>query len=474
MSWLIKDSRLARHVLFFGLPLVLGLACHALFNLVDTLLVGQLGGAEGAGAISVTGLCDPITTLQTILFNGPIAGAGVILARTAGRKDDDALRQIALRAAGFVVALSLAMAIPGYLLAEQIATAMGAKQGWQLEQSAEYLRIMIGGGITAGMFLYLTTLERSLGRTGLFLAFFMLSNFLNALFGLFLIYGQGPYPGFVPVFVQNICQGLDLPRMGVIGSAWSTVGARGIAGVALLAYGLWRGHLRGKLRWLWPQGQTVIELMRIGVWNNGQIAARGIAGGVMIRSMQEAGGGDHNVLGGIFVGLKIELMLILLSFGWGAAAQTLVATSLGAGKPERADHEERMAVIFATLLGIGITIPLYVFADRIAAVFNPEPALVQWSETYVRLMAIAFVFVPVNIVISQAMVSRERLKTPVMIDSIVLLGIMAPVVIIATLSGASVKALIYVNVGVNIGLTVIYVAVRLWLQRVKRPRTQSS
>ena len=465
MSLLIKDSRLARHVLFFGLPLVLGLACHALFNLVDTLLVGQLGGAEGAGAISVTGLCDPITTFQTILFNGPIAGAGVLLARCVGQKDDAALRQVALRATGFVIALSLAMAIPGFLLAEQIATAMGAKAGWQLEQSTEYLRIMLGGGITAGMFLYLTTVERSIGRTGLFLAFFMLSNLLNAGLGVMLIYGQGPYPSFVPGFVQTICHGLELPRMGVIGTAWSTVIARGVAGGLLLGYALWRGHMRGKLSWLWPKGKTVVDLLRIGAWNNGQIAARGLAGGVMIRSMQEAGGGDHNVLGGIFVGLKIELMLILLSFGWGAAAQTLVATSLAAGKPERAAHEERLSIVFAVISGLALTVPMYVFAEDIAAVFNPEPLLVHWAGTYVKLMAVAFLFVPVNIVISQAMVSRERLKTPVLIDSVVLLGIMTPILIIATLSGASVTLLIYVNVAVNIALSVIYVVVRTWFMR---------
>lgn len=456
MTLLIKDSRLLRHVLFFGLPLVLGLAAHALFSLVDTLLVGQLGDVEGARAISVTGLCDPITTFQTILFNGPIAGAGVLLARRVGAEDDEGLRLVALRATGVVIALSLLIAVPGLIWAEEIATAMGAQAGWQLEQCAEYLRIMLGGGITAGMFLYLTTLERSLGRTSLFLGFFMLSNLLNAGLGLLLIYGDGPYPGFMPGFLRE----LGIPRMGVIGSAWSTVGARAIAGVMLLGFGLWRGHMRGKLTWLWPQGKTALELMRIGLWNNGQIAARGLAGGVMIRSMQEAGGRDPSVLGGIFVGLKIELLLILLSFGWGAAAQTLVATSLGAGKPERAAHEERLAVVFAVLTGIALTVPLFVFAGEVAAVFNPEPALVGWAETYVMLMAVAFLFVPVNIVISQALVSRERLKTPVLIDSIVLLGIMTPAMIIATLAGAPVKALILLNAGVNIALTLIYVAVR--------------
>src|SRR5688572_14930331 len=189
MAWWIKDSRLARQVLFFGLPLVAGLAAHAMFNLVDTLLVGQLGDVEGAQAISVTGLCDPITTFQTILFNGPIAGAGVLLARSAGARDMEGLRQIALRSAGFVIALSLVMAVPGVLFAEEIATAMGAKAGWQLEQCEEYLKIMIGAGITAGMFLYLTTVERALGRTLVFLTYFMLSNVLNAVLCLFLIYG---------------------------------------------------------------------------------------------------------------------------------------------------------------------------------------------------------------------------------------------------------------------------------------------
>lgn len=465
MALFIKDSRLARHVLFFGLPLVLGLACHALFNLVDTLLVGQLGEAAGAQAISVTGLCDPITTFQTILFNGPIAGAGVLLARMQGQNDTEGVRRIALRATGFVVALSLAIGVPGFIWAEGIATAMGAQAGWQLEQCTEYLRIMLGGGVTAGMFLYLTTVERSLGRTGVFLTFFMLSNFLNAGLGLFLIYGEGPYPGFVPGFVQSICQWLQLPRMGVIGSAWSTVTARGVAGVMVLGYGLWKGHLRGRLSWLWPKGKSVLQLVRIGLWNNGQIAARGIAGGIMIRALQHASGGNPNVVGGIFIGLKIELLLILLSFGWGAAAQTLVATSLGAGKPDRANHEERLAVVFAALTGIALTLPLLFFAGRIAAVFNPEPELIGWAESYVQLMAIAFVFTPMNIVLSQTMVSRNQLKTPVLIDSIVLLGIMSPIMIIAALAGASVTSLVIVNAVVVTLLTLIYVGVRLKFTR---------
>lgn len=460
------NSRLARHVLFFGLPLVVGLACHAAFNLVDTFLVGQMGLTEGAQAISVTGLCDPITTFQTILFNGPIAGAGVLLARKVGANDTEGLRKVALQAAGFVIAMSIAMAIPGYLFAEQIALGMGAARGWQLEQSREYLEVMLAGGITAGMFLYLTTVERSIGNTGTFLLFFMLSNVLNALLGLLLIYGPGPYPGWYPAFLQEIVRELGIPRMGVVGSAWATVGARALATLGVLAIGLKRGVLRGSIAWLIPKGVNVIALIKIGLWNNGQIAARGIGGGILIRTLQEAGGQRPEVLGGVFVGLKMELLLVLLAFGWGAAAQTLVATSLGSGKPERARMEERLTMLYATLMGAALTVPAFVFADDFARLFNDDPQLIEWSATYLKLMAPAFVFVPLNIVISQAMVARNQLRLPVIVDSVLLLGVLSPTLIVLALAGASVQTLIVVNMVANIVLTAVYLYVR---QRLARP-----
>ncbi|MBK9975094.1 MAG: MATE family efflux transporter [Planctomycetes bacterium] len=459
------DSRLARHVLLFGLPLVLGLACHSLFNLVDTLLVGQLPGGEGTASIAVTGLCDPITTFQTILFNGPIAGAGVLMARAVGARDEVELRRVAMRATGFVVALSLAISLPGYLFAREIALAMGAQAGWQLQQCTSYLEILLGGGVTAGMFLYLTTIERSLGRTAIFMAFFMLSNVLNLGIGVFLIYGTGPHPDFVPGFVGDIARALNVPRLGVIGSAWSTFWARAIAGALLLAISVARGPLRGAWHWLVPQGKAVLELTRIGLWNNGQIAARGIAGGILIRTLQEAGGGNPAILGGIFVGLKIELVLILLAFGWGAAAQTLVATSLGAGRTDRARHEERLAILFATAIGTLLVVPLCLFAEQVSSLFNDDPALIEWSSNYLRLMAPALIVTPISIVISQAMVARNHLRTPVVVDSLVLLLGMAPALILVVMAGGGSTALIVINIVANLVLAAVYVGLRIRLLR---------
>lgn len=455
-----RPGTLWRDVFWFGLPLVLGLACHATFSLVDTLLVGQLGEVEGAHAIAVTGLCDPITTFQTILFNGPIAGAGVIVAARKGAGDLAAIREIALRGTGLMILISVVLGVPCVIFSEPISAAMGARAGLQLDDCSAYLKVMMGGGFSVGLFLFLTTFERALGRTATFMGFFLLSNALNLVIGLFLVYGAGPVPEFVPDVIPALCERFNIPRMGVLGSAWSSVLARVLSVVGLVILGLWFGYLRGAVRWLLPWGAKVREICRLGLWNNGQVAARGLAGGIMIRVMQEAGRGAPEVIGGVVIGLKVELFILLLSFGWGAASQTLVATSRGAGQIARSKLQERWAVGYAAGLGVILTLPVMIWAENIAAWFNDSRELQEFAAMYLRLMAPAFVLGPVNVVISQTMVSRDQERVPVILDSVMLLGLMGAAMGIAWAMGAPPAVVVGINMGANVLLTFVYLVVK--------------
>ena len=457
---------LTRRVFLFGLPLILGLAAHAIFNIVDTYLVGQLPGAEGAAGIAVTGLCDPITTFQTILLNGPIAGAGVLIATRVGARDNEGMRKMALQATGFVLLLSFALGVPGVIFARELSLMMGAGHGGdpeQLEHCTQYLQVLLGGGFTGGMFLYLATLQRAVGSVKAFMALFLTSNVLNLLFCVMFIYGQGPYPEFVPAWWGNIAQTLHLPRLGVVGSAWGAVAARVVS--VVLAVALARGYLRGPLAWLWPRGRALWDLCSIGFWKNGQVAVRGIAGGVLIRALQGVGGGDEAVVSGVFVGMKIELLLTLIAFGWGTASQTLVATSIGAGKPLRGRAEERACMGLSLACSMAATALLLLLARDLAAWFNPEPELVHWSERFLVITAASFVLTPLNVVISQTMFSRMHLRLPVLIDGGVLLLVMVPALAIAAFAGAPVEALLWINTACNVALTAVYVLVRWKMRR---------
>jgi putative MATE family efflux protein len=448
----------------FGLPLVLGIGAHAIFQLADTFLVGQLGGIEGPRAISVTGLGDPITTLQTILFNGPIAGAGILLAAAIGKKDPAAFRNVAQRAMGFVVLLSILIGVPGYFFAEDIALLMGAQPGWQLQLCTDYLEVFLLGGFTSGLFLYLTTIDRSAGRTPVFMAAFFLSNLLNVLLGVLFIYGSGPTPDFVPELFPRLAETLGIQRMGVMGSAWSTVTARGATGILVFAALAVRREMRLNPKRYAPMGGFVGRIMRIGIWNNGQLAVSGIAIGGMIRIFQWASGGNEKVVAGLFIAIKVDLLLTLLAIGWGTASQTKVATALAAGNHTKARKDEGNQLLLAMLFNAPFVLLIFLFPEEIAGWFTSDADTQFWAAKFLVAMAAACVLIPVSIVVSQTLVARGRLKLPVVLDGICLLLVMLPLMLLTAYGEDSLESMIWIYSVSLMLLGLSYTAVYL-LQR---------
>ncbi len=62
----IADSGILRPILVFGVPLVLGMGFHALFNLVDLWIVGKLGTA----ALAAVTIATMINTVPMVICNG--------------------------------------------------------------------------------------------------------------------------------------------------------------------------------------------------------------------------------------------------------------------------------------------------------------------------------------------------------------------------------------------------------------------
>lgn len=93
----------------------------------------------------------------------------------------------------------------------------------------------------------------------------------------------------------------------------------------------------------------------------------------------------------------------------------------------------------------------------------PRPEAFQPALT--RLARFFLTVAPLGVVISQAMIARNRLRIPVIVDSIVLILGMAPALIIVTLAGGASRALIIVNVIANVALAAAYVVIRLLVLR---------
>ncbi len=92
----------ARLLVLFSLPMLIGNVFQQLYNIVDSVVVGRLVGAEALAAIGASG---SITFMFFALCNGIGTGGGIIFSQCFGRKDYARVRNCIANTAYIMVIL---------------------------------------------------------------------------------------------------------------------------------------------------------------------------------------------------------------------------------------------------------------------------------------------------------------------------------------------------------------------------------
>jgi Na+-driven multidrug efflux pump len=77
----------------FGVPLAIGMGLQTTLNLVDTYIIGQLGGAEGRAGLAAIANCDNVAAVGTILSYGLSIASGTLISRMHGEGDEEGVRR---------------------------------------------------------------------------------------------------------------------------------------------------------------------------------------------------------------------------------------------------------------------------------------------------------------------------------------------------------------------------------------------
>ena len=74
-----------RHILLFALPTLIGNIFQQIYNLADSIIVGNYVGSDAFAAVGAT---SSITFLFFALCNGIGSGGGVVVSQYYGARDD--------------------------------------------------------------------------------------------------------------------------------------------------------------------------------------------------------------------------------------------------------------------------------------------------------------------------------------------------------------------------------------------------
>jgi putative MATE family efflux protein len=413
-SWITHGS-LFKAMWRLALPMIGGSILEDTYNLVDMYWVGRLGDAAIAG-VFVSGI---VTGTAAIFAFGVSIGCFALIARYIGAGRREEAGRVAAQAMLLAVGLAIATALGCGVFAEPLLRMLGANED-VLVQGAQFLRITALGSLVSYLGFVTNSSMRASGDAVTPLVATGVANVINC--------------GLDPVLIFGW---LGAPKLGVAGSAISTVIAQSVAlGIVLYVFFI-RGHqhFHMHLRDMRPDWEIMGRLLRVGVFGSGQAFVRNISAMAVIRIVSMHGGKTAQASFGIV--MRVWFALLMVGMGFGMSAATLVGQNLGAGNPRRAARGAWMTSGVFTALSAIVAAVFVIDPSLIVARFSSDSEVIKTAGTFMRLMGLTVPFMCMSVVLGRALNGAGDTLWPMMITAISMLGVRIPVAwLLATFMGS--------------------------------------
>ena len=356
-----------RLILQFAIPTLLGLLFQQFYNLVDTMIVGKLLGAQALAAVGATG---SINFFVIGFCTGVCSGFAIPVAQRMGAGEPGKMRRYVANAAYLSAIFALVLTAATALGCRAILTLMRTPEDIFAGSHAYIFVIFLGIPAT---FLYnlLAGVLRSLGDSRTPVYFLALSSFLNI--------------------------GLDFALIlwfdaGVAGAAIATVISQGVSGLACLAYMVKKFPiLRMSREERRLDGHSCRVLCAMGIPMGLQYSITAI-GSIVLQSAVNVLG--STCVAAVAAGVKLFQLLGCPFDAMGATMATYCGQNVGACRLDRLGKGIRAC----SLLGLGYSAAAFLamtaFAAPCAMLFlNPnEPQLTLLVDLTARYIIIASAF----------------------------------------------------------------------------------
>ena len=457
----ILTGPIPTEVLRFGVPLAIGMGLQTTFNLVDAYVIARLAPEVASPSLGALGICDQHTAIGTIFSYGLTTASTALIALAYGRRDRPAIQRLVGQSILAVGALSLAFGLVSVLFAEPIIASVVGAKGEVARLGASYLRVNAGGSFSIFFLLQLTGIQRALGSSKTPVALLVLSNVLNFLIAVLLVYGGGPAP---PVFAWGppVARLLHLPRMELLGAAWATVIARVIALVPVVwilvrrfdavtrasLTAIDRPTLRSIWSVAWPSSTQLVVRM----------AAMLLTQSLVARAFTSDG--DQSATTALGIVFRLETMALFVAMGWGSAAQTFVGQNLGAGFVARARRAGWLSAAYNGALMLLIVVGFLGAAQPIIRFFDADPRVVALAAGYVMIVAPSYLGLGTGVVLGSGIAGAGATRTTLVTDLAVIAGFQLPASLFAVLLDGATPARLWAAVAATYAISgLVYLGV---------------
>lgn len=366
MATLVKDMTHGREtplLLRFMLPMLLGNLFQQVYNLADSIIVGQHEGANALGSIGCTG---SITFLFFSFCNGLSMGAGILIAQYFGSGRGDKVKQTLANAFYIQMVSGVLLSIIGYLSARPILTLLKTPAG-QIDGATTYLEIVCLGTLAVSLYNYAAQTMRALGDSRTPLIFLIVACLINVFLDLLLVVGL---------------------NMGVMSAALATVLSQCISAVCSLLYGFWKNpYFKLKREHLRFDREISAKCFQIGL----PLAAQSILISISCVILQRVVNGfEEAVVSAFTATTRIEQLVQQPFNSLGSAVSTFTGQNMGAGKTDRVKTAFHKSIWIAAAISLSMLIACYAAGSFMIRCFVNDPEVIRIGAMGLRITSLMF------------------------------------------------------------------------------------
>ena len=205
----MTQGSIARHLIAYALPLILGNLFQLTYNAVDSIVIGKFAGENALAAVSAA---NPVMTIVILGVSGVSIGASVLMSRFYGAGDEDALRREVATTIVFGAIASLVVFAVGWPLSGPVLRLMNVPDEI-LEMAARYLQVIFVGFLFTFQYNILAAALRSVGDSRTPVVYLALASVMNAGLDVLLVWDRGVPSELEPTAYEAKQNGARLYRV---------------------------------------------------------------------------------------------------------------------------------------------------------------------------------------------------------------------------------------------------------------------
>ena len=401
---LLGTESIGRLLLKYSAPAIVGQIAASLYNIVDSVFIGQ-----GVGEMAISGLAITFPLMNMAVAFGAMVGVGgsTLISIKMGQKDTNGAIKVLCNVTILNLILGSLLTLLGLYFLDEILYFFGASEN-TIPYARDYMQIILAGNVFTHLYFGLNSAMRSSGHPNKAMCITLMTVVINAVLD--------------PIFIFSF-------GWGIKGAATATVLAQFLAFLVVLFHFFDKsGVLRYRRAFMRLERNIVTGIFSIGVAPFVMNFCACFTT-MLINNTLESHGGDL-AIGAYGINNRIVMFFVMLVLGFNQGMQPIAGFNYGAKQFDRVIKVMKLTVVCATAVTTTAFLVGEFAPELIVRCFTDNAELTALSVNGMRIMVLAFPIVGFQMVVANFFQSIGQAQKSVLLSSMRQLLMLIPLLLI--------------------------------------------